>query len=58
MKGGLVIGRKPGEDFVIGDDIRITILRVKGQQCRIHIVAPRGQTILRGELEARGTSDE
>lgn len=53
MEGGLVITRKPGQDFTIGEDIRVTVLYVRGQQARIHIVAPDDKLILRGELEKK-----
>jgi carbon storage regulator CsrA len=47
----LVLTRKQKETIKIGDDITITILRVKGQAVRVGIEAPRAIHVLRGELE-------
>jgi len=46
----LVLSRKDGQSIRIGDQIEITIVRVKGQQVRIGIDAPRDERVLRGEL--------
>jgi carbon storage regulator CsrA len=46
----LVLTRKQKEVIKIGDDITITILRVKGQQVRVGIEAPREKRVARGEL--------
>jgi len=46
----LVLTRKAGETFLIGDNIRITIASVEGDKVRIGIEAPRALTILRQEL--------
>jgi carbon storage regulator len=49
----LVLTRGIDEGIVIGDNIRITVVRVSGGVVRIGIEAPRDATILRGEhLEA------
>ena len=48
----LVLSRKPGETILIGDDIEITIVEVRGDTVRIGINAPRNITILRQELLA------
>ena len=48
----LVLTRKIGEEILIGDDIKITLVRVKGNGVRIGIEAPRDVAVLRGELEA------
>ncbi|HHN8582572.1 TPA: carbon storage regulator CsrA [Providencia rettgeri] len=37
----LILTRKPTEVVVIGDDIKVTILGVKGNQVRIGIDAPK-----------------
>jgi carbon storage regulator CsrA len=42
---------------VIGDDIKITLVRVRGNSVRIGIEAPREVRVLRGELAARETAD-
>ena len=46
----LVLTRKSGEKIVIGDDITITILDVRGDGIRIGIDAPRGIKIQREEV--------
>lgn len=46
----LVLTRKLQEKICIGNDITVTILRVKGQQVRIGIEAPRDIRVIRGEL--------
>jgi len=50
----LVLTRKTGESFFIGDDIEITVRSIRGDGVRIAIDAPREVKILRSELkEAR-----
>ncbi len=47
----LVLSRKPGEQFLIGDQIKITIVRVSpGGAVRIGIDAPNNLNIVRAEL--------
>lgn len=46
----LVLTRKLKETIRIGDDITVTILRVKGQAVRIGIEAPREIRVIRAEL--------
>lgn len=46
----LVLTRKLDEQILIGDDIKITLLRVRGNSVRIGIEAPRSTRIVRGEL--------
>jgi carbon storage regulator len=53
----LNLSRHVGESIVIGDDIIVTILAVKGKQVRIGIAAPDGVTILREEI-ASGTQED
>ena len=49
-RGMLILTRKPGETLVIQDNIRITILGVKGNQVRIGIDAPREISVHREEV--------
>lgn len=52
----LILQRKPGESFIIGEDIRITVVSVEaGGRVRLAIDAPRSLPILRSEL--RGAMD-
>lgn len=46
----LVLTRKSGETIVIGDDIQITIVQVKGKQVRIGIKAPKSVKVHRLEI--------
>jgi carbon storage regulator len=46
----LVLTRKLGESVTIGDDIKITILGVRGRQVRLGIIAPQKVTIHREEI--------
>ncbi len=46
----LVLTRKVGESFVIGDDITITVVRVVGGGVRIGIEAPDDCLVMRQEL--------
>jgi len=47
----LVLTRKLDEAIQIGDDIKITVLRVKGNTVRIGIEAPKSVRVIRDELE-------
>lgn len=49
----LVLTRKPDEQIRIGDDIVITIVRVKGNTIRVGVEAPKGVRVIRGELEGK-----
>lgn len=46
----LVLTRKAGEGIIIGDDIRITIVELKGGGVRIGIDAPREMKVHRQEV--------
>jgi len=46
----LVLSRKIGQRIVIGEDIVLTILDIRGGQVRLGIDAPRSQPIYREEL--------
>lgn len=54
----LVLSRKKNESIVIGDNIKIEVLKVSGNTVRIGIQAPRDVKVLRGELAPYGISDE
>lgn len=49
----LVVTRKPGEAVVIGDNIRLTVVSVCGQQVRLGLAAPAEVRIRRAELRPR-----
>lgn len=46
----LIITRKLGERIMIGDDIVVTLLEIKGSQARIGVAAPRKISIHRQEV--------
>lgn len=46
----LVLSRRVGESVVIGDDITITVLEVRGDVVRVGIDAPRSVRVHRAEL--------
>jgi len=46
----LILTRRIGETLVIGDDIKVTILNVKGQQVRIGVDAPKNISVHREEI--------
>lgn len=48
----LVIRRRAGEGFLIGDSIEVDILEIEGNQVKIGIRAPRETAILRREIAA------
>jgi carbon storage regulator CsrA len=50
----LVLSRKRTEVLVIGEGIRITVLKVEGNHVRLGIVAPTDVSVLRAELVGRG----
>ena len=47
----LVLGRKPGQSVYIGNDIRITVVSIRGKQVKIGIDAPNDYKILRNEIK-------
>jgi carbon storage regulator CsrA len=49
----LVLNRKPGEQIVIGDDITLTVVEVRGDRVRLAFDAPDQVRILRTELACR-----
>ena len=54
----LVLTRKAKEEIRIGNDITVTIVRVKGQSVRIGINAPSHVHIMRSELGDKNGNDE
>jgi carbon storage regulator len=49
----LVLSRRAGESVVLGEDITITILEVRGDVVRVGIDAPRSLKVHRAELLAQ-----
>lgn len=46
----LILTRKIGQGFLVGDDIEITITEISGDKVRVGINAPKNVKILRTEL--------
>ena len=46
----LVLTRKPDQSIMIGDEIEITVLEVRGEQVRLGIRAPRTVAVHRKEV--------
>jgi len=49
----LILTRRVGETVMIGDDIAVTVLGVKGNQVRIGVTAPRTVSVHREEIYER-----
>lgn len=47
----LVLGRKTGETITIGDNIKVSVIRLEGGRVRLGVDAPKDVCILRAELE-------
>ena len=46
----LILSRRPGESVHVGDDIKITILSIKGQQIKIGPDGPEHMPVYREEI--------
>ena len=53
----LVLGRKVGERFWIGENIEIELVDIRGGKARIGIIAPRDVVVMRHELTDRKRQD-
>ena len=49
----LILTRRVGERLMIGDDIQVTVLGVKGNQVRIGVYAPADVSVHREEIYER-----
>ena len=49
----LILTRRIGETLIVGDDVNITVLGVKGNQVRIGINAPKDVSVHREEIYLR-----
>lgn len=49
----LVLSRRLGETLIIGDDVKITVLGISGNQVRLGIAAPREVSVHREEVYLR-----
>lgn len=49
----LVLSRRPGEEIVIGGDVSITVLEIRGGRVLLGVTAPRTVTIDRSEVHRK-----
>ena len=49
----LILTRRVGESLMIGDDVTVTVLGVKGNQVRIGVNAPKDVSVHREEIYDR-----
>ena len=49
----LILTRRIGETLMVGDDVTITVLGVKGNQVRIGVNAPKDVAVHREEIYER-----
>ena len=49
----LILTRKVGESLLIGDDVSITVLSVRGNQVKIGVNAPKDVSVHREEIYQR-----
>ena len=46
----LILTRRVGESLMVGDDVTITVLGVKGNQVRVGVKAPKDVAVHREEI--------
>lgn len=54
----LILTRRMNESIIIGDDVKITVLGVKGNQVRLGIDAPKEVSVHREEIYLRIQNEE
>ena len=53
----LILTRKIGESILVGDNIRLVVLEIRGRQIRLGIEAPADIVVLREEIAQRLTDE-
>ena len=54
----LILTRRVGETVMVGDDVSITVLGVKGNQVRVGVNAPKDVAVHREEIFQRIKSEK
>jgi len=54
----LILTRRVGETLMIGDEVTVTVLGVKGNQIRIGVTAPKEMAVHREEIYERIKAEE
>ena len=60
----LVMSRREGQEIIIGDDIRVMLVRIEGDKVRIGVTAPKEMPVHRLEVweaiqkEMRNSQDD
>lgn len=49
----LILTRRIGETLIIGDDVKVTVLGVRGHQVRLGVDAPKSVSVHREEIYQR-----
>ena len=49
----LILTRRVGESVMIGDDVTVTVLGIKGNQVRVGVAAPKEVAVHREEIHER-----
>lgn len=58
MNGHLVLTRLPGQKIMIGTDIEVEVLGIKGNQVKVAVSAPKEVRVDREEVRARIVLEE
>lgn len=54
----LILSRRESESVHLGDDVKLTIVKVSGEKVRLGIDAPANVKVIRSELEITKSGDE
>lgn len=54
----LILTRRPNESLMVGDDVKVTVLGIKGNQVRVGISAPRHVPVHRQEIYEKIKDEE